>query len=301
LSGYMNYSASCNAVQGACGASGNVSLGGSHTTSQLEARRYANSQIQAQHITLKSGGDTNLIGTRAQADQALTVQAGGSLRLDTLQDHQRSASNGGDWSLSAGAGVNTRTLGAVLFNAGVTVHHEHDNYDTTTQAAGLHAGQRLTMRVGRDAALTGAAITAAGPGSSVDIGGKLIARTLQASRDHDGGYGGASAGISQSSSLPTLTLNAGRIAGEHYAATLNATVDIGQTRGNGTLQAATEGPLMQQATQQEVVQHKRRWAQNDIQITFSKLDVGSKQAKQKMARGELDGLTAMDLKRNRVG
>ncbi|RIQ13307.1 hypothetical protein D0846_15800, partial [Bordetella avium] len=42
-------------------------------------------------------------------------------------------------------------------------------------------------------------------------------------------------------------------------------------------------------------------AQNDIQITFSKLDVGSKQAKQKMARGELDGLTAMDLKRNRVG
>ncbi|WP_310648527.1 C80 family cysteine peptidase [Bordetella avium] len=301
LSGYMNYSASCNAVQGACGASGNVSLGGSHTTSQLEARRYANSQIQAQHITLKSGGDTNLIGTRAQADQALTVQAGGSLRLDTLQDHQRSASNGGDWSLSAGAGVNTRTLGAVLFNAGITVHHEHDSYDTTTQAAGLHAGQRLTMRVGRDAALTGAAITAAGPGSSVDIGGKLIARTLQASRDHDGGYGGASAGISQSTSLPTLTLNAGRIAGEHYAATLNATVDIGQTRGNGTLQAAIEGPLMQQADRQEVVQHKRRWAQNDIQITFSKLDVGSKQAKQKMARGELDGPTAMDLKRNRVG
>ncbi|WP_420808870.1 hemagglutinin repeat-containing protein [Bordetella avium] len=301
LSGYMNYSASCNAVQGACGASGNVSLGGSHTTSQLEARRYANSQIQAQHITLKSGGDTNLIGTRAQADQALTVQAGGSLRLETRQDHQRSASNGGDWSLSAGAGVNTRTLGAVLFNAGVTVHHEHDNYDTTTQAAGLHAGQRLTMRVGRDAALTGAAITAAGPGSSVDIGGKLIARTLQASRDHDGGYGGASAGISQSSSLPTLILNAGRIAGEHYAATLNATVDIGQTQGNGTLQAAIEGPLMQQADRQEVVQHKRRWAQNDIQITFSKLDVGSKQAKQKMARGELDGLTAMDFKRNRVG
>ncbi|RIQ34076.1 hypothetical protein, partial [Bordetella avium] len=81
-------------------------------------------QIQARRTTGQIGGDMVavasarhtmstqqdiafelMIGARAQADQALTVQAGGSLRLDTLQDHQRSASNGGDWSLSAGAGV----------------------------------------------------------------------------------------------------------------------------------------------------------------------------------------------------
>lgn len=303
VSAYLNATASCNAVQASCGAGGNVALAGSHSVDKGDSVEHVHGHLQAREVRVTARKDLNLIGARIDAAQDADIAVGGKLRVQTVQDTQRSSTNGGNWNLSLGAAVNNRTIGTLTGNIGATVRHEHDNAARSTQIAGIGVGNRLGMTVKGDAELIGGAITARGPGSRVDIRGKLAVSEVKDYRDHDGGYFGGSIGISASTSLPSGSISGGRIAGERQASTLHGTIDIGQGTGQGKLQVGggVSGELNQDAGKVRSIEEDRKWAQNDISITISKLDAGGKKARQKREQGRLDGLLATDFKGGKLG
>lgn len=270
---YGNATASCNALQASCGTGLNVSLAGNASNSQSRLRQLTHSSVQAGAVILASGRDLNLIGARVQADGSIDVQAGGDLRVITTQDRQHSRTLGGDVNASLGVAANTRTLGTVTGSLGATVRTEHDNFATSSQVAGLQAGTRLRVDVQGDAHLQGAALTAKGHGSRVDIQGSTNVSEVRDWRDHDGGYFGGSVGISASTSMPTGSLSGGRIAGERQRTALLATIDVGQSTGKGELHTrkGVRGQLNQDAGHARRIDEDRRWAQNDISFTVQKL------------------------------
>ncbi|ANY15126.1 C80 family cysteine peptidase [Bordetella pseudohinzii] len=302
ISLYGNATASCNAFQGACGAGLNATLSGSHNVTDSESLTHTHSHIGARQLDLKTAKDLRLLGARVEAEALARVAVDGKLFVQTLQDIHHSTTNGGDWTVSEGAAVNNRTIGTITANSGATARHEHDHSALSSQIAGIKASGPLFMTVKGDADLIGGAITASGPGSAVDISGKLSAREVRDYRDHDGGYAGGSVGISASTSMPNGSLSGGRIAGEQHASTLRATLDVGQARGLGSLRAADiTGALNQDADKIREVQTDRQWAQNDISITISKLDAGGKKARQRREQGRLDGPLATDFKGGKFG
>ncbi|MCJ9713733.1 hypothetical protein LWS69_32270, partial [Bordetella hinzii] len=240
---------------------------------------------------------------RIEAARNADIDVGGKLRIQTVQDIHRSSTTGGNWNLSLGAAVNNRTIGTLTGNIGATVRHEHDHSALAAQIAGIDAGGRLGMTVKGDATLIGGALTARGPGSLLDIQGRLDAREVKDYRDHDGGYSGGSVGISASTSLTSGSISGGRIAGEQLASTVHGTIDIGQRTGRGQLQAGggVSGTLNQDAGKVRSVEQDRKWAQSDISITLSKLDLGGKKAKQQREKGDLDGPLATDFQHTRFG
>lgn len=281
VSAYVNGTASCNAFQAACGAGVNVSLAGSSTLDQSERLTQLHSRLQADQAQLVAGQDLNLLGAQANAAGLLFAQAGGNLNLITRRDTQRSKSEGGEWNASLGVAANTRTLGTPTASLGATVRLEHDNAAIASQASGLQAA-RLKLVAHGDARLSGSVITASGTGSTVAIQGRTTVSDLQDWRDHDGGYFGGSIGISATTSMPSGSVSGGRIAGERYAATRRATIDVGQTRGQGRLQTqgGVSGTLNQAAGQALQVETDRQWAQNDISFTLSSADPLGRKARQ---------------------
>lgn len=269
---YGNATASCNALQASCGMGLNVSLAGNASDSQSRLRQLTHSSVQAGEVILASGRDLNLIGAHVQADGSIDAQAGGDLRVITTQDRQHSRTLGGDVNASLGVAANTRTLGTVTGSLGATLRTEHDNFATSSQVAGLQAGTRLRVDVQGDARLQGAALTAKGHGSRVDIQGSTSVSEVRDWRDHDGGYFGGSVGISASTSMPTGSLSGGRIAGERQRTALLATIDVGQSTGKGELHTrkGVRGQLNQDAGHARRIDEDRRWAQNDISFTVQK-------------------------------
>ncbi|CAJ48318.1 two-partner secretion domain-containing protein [Bordetella avium] len=295
---YMNGSASCNAIQASCGLGVNLSMAGSHSISNNDSLLHNHSRILAQQVKLDSKRDLLLLGARAQASGPILAKVGGALHVQTQLDTQQSKTQGGSWNASMGAAINNRTLGTLTFNLGGTARHEHDNSALAKQIAGLAANDKLDLSVQGNARLTGGEISAAGKGAKVDIKGTLSVADLKEYRDHDGGYAGGSIGISGTTSLPTVSLSGGRIAGEHFAATLHGTIDVGQRQGHGQISTgATEGQLNEHVSRIRTIEDDRKWAQNDINITLSKLDLGRKKAKQQQDEGNLDGPLATDFKK----
>ncbi|RIQ57883.1 C80 family cysteine peptidase [Bordetella avium] len=295
---YMNGSASCNAIQASCGLGVNLSMAGSHSISNNDSLLHNHSRILAQQVKLDSKRDLLLLGARAQASGPILAKVGGALHVQTQLDTQQSKTQGGSWNASMGAAINNRTLGTLTFNLGGTARHEHDNSALAKQIAGLAANDKLDLSVQGNARLTGGEISAAGKGAKVDIKGTLSVADLKEYRDHDGGYAGGSIGISGTTSLPTVSLSGGRIAGEHFAATLHSTIDVGQRQGHGQISTgATEGQLNENVSRIRTIEDDRKWAQNDINITLSKLDLGRKKAKQEQDEGNLDGPLATDFKK----
>lgn len=281
VSAYVNGTASCNAFQASCGTGVNVSVAGSSTLDQSERLTQLHSRLQAGQVQLVAGQDLNLLGAQADAAGQLFAQVGGNLNLITRRDTQRSKTEGGDWNASLGVAANTRTLGTPTASLGATVRLEHDNAAIASQASGLQAA-RLQLAVRGDARLRGGLITASGTGSTVAIQGRTTVSDLQDWRDHDGGYFGASIGISATTSMPSGSVSGGRIAGERYAATRRATIDVGQTRGQGRVQTrgGVSGTLNQAAGQALRVETDRQWAQNDISFTLSSADPLGRKARQ---------------------
>ncbi|AKQ61578.1 Filamentous hemagglutinin [Bordetella hinzii] len=303
ISVYRNATSSCNAVQGSCGAGINTALAGAHSFDERHSLEHVHGRVQAREVRVKTRGDLQLSGARIEAARNADIDVGGKLRIQTVQDIHRSSTTGGNWNLSLGAAVNNRTIGTLTGNIGATVRHEHDHSALAAQIAGIDAGGRLGMTVKGDATLIGGALTARGPGSLLDIQGRLDAREVKDYRDHDGGYSGGSVGISASTSLTSGSISGGRIAGEQLASTVHGTIDIGQRTGRGQLQAGggVSGTLNQDAGKVRSVEQDRKWAQSDISITLSKLDLGGKKAKQQREKGDLDGPLATDFQHTRFG
>lgn len=270
---YRNATASCNALQASCGTGVNLSLAANASISQSRLRQLTHSSVQAGGVILASGSDLNLIGARVQAEGRIDAQAGGDLRVITTQDRQHSRTLGGDVNASLGVAANTRTLGTITGSLGATVRTEHDNFETSSQVAGLQAGTRLLVDVQGNAHLQGGTLTAKGHGSRVDIQGSTNVSEVRDWRDHDGGYFGGSVGISASTSMPTGSLSGGRIAGERQRTALLATIDVGQSAGKGELHTrkGVQGQLNQGTGPARRIDEDRRWAQNDISFTVQKL------------------------------
>ncbi|HEY4319365.1 MAG TPA: hemagglutinin repeat-containing protein [Herbaspirillum sp.] len=126
---------------------------------------YDNTQISAtDHLSVKSGGDVNMIGAQLAGDQ-VSADIGGNLNIVTLQDGSNfdSKQETGGFSLSLCIPpicVGTTVTGSINYGL-QTVDH---NYQSAVGQSGIAAGDGgFDLNVKGNTALTGAAITSTAP------------------------------------------------------------------------------------------------------------------------------------------
>ncbi|BBB91916.1 hemagglutinin repeat-containing protein [Methylomusa anaerophila] len=103
-------------------------------------------------VTLKSGNDTNIIGSQVKGDKVV-ANIGGNLNLASLQDSDDYTANNQSTGIGFGTGKISGTTGS--FNTGKT----NSNYDSVTGQAGIFAGaEGFDIYVGKNTDLKGAVI-----------------------------------------------------------------------------------------------------------------------------------------------
>ncbi|BBB91913.1 hemagglutinin repeat-containing protein [Methylomusa anaerophila] len=128
-------------------------FGSGHGTENGNTVTHTGSVIDAAGtVTLKSGNDTNIIGSQVKGDKVV-ADIGGNLNLASTQDSDDYAANNQSTGIGFGTGKISGTTGS--FNTGKT----NSNYDSVTGQAGIFAGaEGFDIYVGKNTDLKGAVI-----------------------------------------------------------------------------------------------------------------------------------------------
>ncbi|BBB90442.1 hemagglutinin repeat-containing protein [Methylomusa anaerophila] len=128
-------------------------FGSGHGTENGNTVTHTGSVIDAAGtVTLKSGNDTNIIGSQVKGDKVV-ADIGGNLNLASTQDSDDYTANNQSTGIGFGTGKISGTTGS--FNTGKT----NSNYDSVTGQAGIFAGEEgFDIYVGKNTDLKGAVI-----------------------------------------------------------------------------------------------------------------------------------------------
>ncbi|BBB90455.1 hemagglutinin repeat-containing protein [Methylomusa anaerophila] len=129
-------------------------FGSGHGTENGNTVTHTGSVIDAAGtVTLKSGNDTNIIGSQVKGDKVV-ADIGGNLNLASTQDSDDYTANNQSTGIGFGTGKISGTTGS--FNTGKT----NSNYDSVTGQAGIFAGaEGFDIYVGKNTDLKGAVIS----------------------------------------------------------------------------------------------------------------------------------------------
>ncbi|BBB90445.1 hemagglutinin repeat-containing protein [Methylomusa anaerophila] len=174
-------------------------FGSGHGTENGNTVTHTGSVIDAAGtVTLKSGNDTNIIGSQVKGDKVV-ADIGGNLNLASTQDSDDYAANNQSIGVGFGTGKISGTTGS--FNTGKT----NSTYDSVTSQAGIFAGEEgFDIYVGKNTDLKGAVISSeAAPDKN-----RLSTGTLTYSDiENKASYSASSNGFSYNSKLePGMTL-----------------------------------------------------------------------------------------------
>ncbi|BBB90457.1 hemagglutinin repeat-containing protein [Methylomusa anaerophila] len=129
-------------------------FGSGHGTENGNTVTHTGSVIDAAGtVTLKSGNDTNIIGSQVKGDKVV-ADIGGNLNIASLQDSDDYTANNQSTSIGFGTGKISGTTGS--FNTGKI----NSNYDSVTSQAGIFAGEEgFDIYVEKNTDLKGAVIS----------------------------------------------------------------------------------------------------------------------------------------------
>ena len=189
---------SSNSVGAGIGTNGltlNASASRGHGHSDGNDVTYTNTHVDAGNtLTLKSGGDTNLIGATANAKK-IKADIGGDLTIQSLQDSSTYTAQ----QSSAGFSVAVPITGSGGASVNSSQSHINSNYASVTEQSGLYSGAvppiQLSPASGRKSERENQSSDSAGDGGyEVDVKGDttltggVIATTLPSTSG--GGAGG---------------------------------------------------------------------------------------------------------------
>ncbi|WP_192456871.1 hemagglutinin repeat-containing protein [Musicola keenii] len=239
-----------------------------------------------QQVSLKSGGDTRLIGAQVSGEQ-ITANVGGDLLLQSQQDNNRYDST--QTSVSSGGSL---TFGTMTGSGYLSASQDklHSRFDSVQQQTGLFAGQGgYDVTVGNHTQLDGAVIgsTASADKNRLEtgtLGWSNIGNQAAFSVSHSG------VGLSLSPSLSLLdTLKTAALSGPSALMSLGR----GENADSTTYAAVSEGELVirHQAGQQQDVRELSRdvaHANNALSAIFDK-EQEQKRLQTAQMLGELGG------------
>jgi filamentous hemagglutinin len=193
-----NSSSSIGASFSAKGISANASVSRGSGKSDGQDTTFTNTQVQAGNTaTIKSGGDTNVIGAVVEANR-IKADIGGSLKVESLQDTSTFTSS----QKSANASISVPiTGGSFGGSVGASKSHVDSNFQSVGQQSGLKAANGgFQVDVAKNTALVGAVI--ASTQGAVDnnkntftTGGSLTITDIQNTASFKGKAVGVSLGV----------------------------------------------------------------------------------------------------------
>ena len=126
----------------------------------------------------RSGGDTNIIGSAVSSDGDATIDVGGDLTVETLQDTVDQTDVAGGFSGGGSGGGDSSGSGEASLNFELGLQ---DQAQSNT-VAGISVANNLDLTTGGDTTLTGSTIE--GGTVNAEIGGDLTITSLQDTADN---------------------------------------------------------------------------------------------------------------------
>ena len=153
-----NSSSSIGASFSAQGINATASFSRSNGKSDGQDTSFTNTNITAGNTaTIKSGGDTNVIGATVQANQ-IKADIGGSLKIESLQDKSSYTSN--QKSIGASISIPITASGSAGGSVSASKSNVESNLQSVGQQSGLKAGDGgFQVSVNNNTALTGGVIS----------------------------------------------------------------------------------------------------------------------------------------------
>ncbi len=223
-------SSSIGASFSAQGISANASVSRGSGKSDGQDTTYTNASISAGNTaTIRSGGDTNVIGAVVEANR-IKAEVGGSLKIESLQDTSTYSSS----QKSANASVSVPiTGGSFGGSVGASKSNVESNFASVGQKSGLKAGDGgFQVDVAKNTALVGAVIASNQAAldnarNSFRTGGALSITDIQNTASFRGTAVGGSVGFSDGK--PTGSAGVGSTGGNASSTT---TAGISGIAGN---------------------------------------------------------------------
>lgn len=141
-----------------------INAGYSESSNRASSTTHNNSNITADNITVKTGGDATFAGANVTADDKLAMDIGGNLNVESKQDTDYAKGN--NWGVNAGVGhgYGTNAKGQDMFgnrsgNAGFNVGSSNHDSAWVNDVTELRGGD-VDINVGGKTTVTGAVIAA---------------------------------------------------------------------------------------------------------------------------------------------
>lgn len=149
----------------------------------LQGSTQQNSQIKADGVVLKSGGDSQLAGARIDA-KTVSGKVAGDLSVESRQDSSNHAKVDVDLGLTAKKNPpsDKEKLAGTDYKPTLKAQGEYAHKDSVAQASGINASQGVSLAVGGATQLTGARISATQ--GKVELGGSNVSSTDLSNRDY---------------------------------------------------------------------------------------------------------------------
>ena len=212
-----------------------IDVSGSHERSGSSSTKYTNSTLDADKLSIKSGGDTTLTGATANAND-VKMDIAGNLNVTSVQDKFDSNTTKGHWGGSIGAAITTS--GAIIPTASVQGGggSEHRNDRTTAEQSGITGKNSFEGNIGGDLNMKGSHLVDGSGNGKLNVDGKVNVASLTDKIEQDGGYGGGGGGISRAG-LGTLNAYGETVDEIHKEDRQNATIagmnlNAGEVNGN---------------------------------------------------------------------
>ncbi|MGL4061347.1 hemagglutinin repeat-containing protein, partial [Pasteurella multocida] len=138
-----------------------ATLGGGNQKVNGDSLSYHNSQLDSEHVTLRSRQDMHLVGAKVQGKR-VDIEAGGNLHIESRQDESRFDSR----STQAGVNAEVSFGNAWSVNGNVSAERGKSNYKQVRELSGIMAEEGGYHVVAENVHLKGAVIASTNPAQS---------------------------------------------------------------------------------------------------------------------------------------
>ncbi|HDR1205723.1 TPA: hemagglutinin repeat-containing protein [Pasteurella multocida] len=138
-----------------------ATLGGGNQKVNGDSLSYHNSQLDSEHVTLRSRQDMHLVGAKVQGKR-VDIEAGGNLHIESRQDESRFDSR----STQAGVNAEVSFGNAWSANGNVSAERGKSNYKQVRELSGIMAEEGGYHVVAENVYLKGAVIASTNPAQS---------------------------------------------------------------------------------------------------------------------------------------
>ncbi|HEA3278464.1 TPA: hemagglutinin repeat-containing protein [Pasteurella multocida] len=138
-----------------------ATLGGGNQKVNGDSLSYHNSQLDSEHVTLRSRQDMHLVGAKVQGKR-VDIEAGGNLHIESRQDESRFDSR----STQAGVNAEMSFGNAWSANGNVSAERGKSNYKQVRELSGIMAEEGGYHVMAENVHLKGAVIASTNPAQS---------------------------------------------------------------------------------------------------------------------------------------